>query len=53
MIETGVLDTNRLDGAIEEVTGKSKGKAQTITFDQFVDFIDILQDAMEVKKEES
>jgi hypothetical protein len=33
--------------AIEEATGKAKGKVKEITFEQFVEVVDMLQDAME------
>ena len=47
MIESQIIDLGDLEGAIQEVTGKPKGKAQTLTFEQFVEIVDILQDAME------
>ena len=47
MIANNVIDPSYLEGAIQEVTGKPKGKAVTITFEQFVEVVDMLQDAME------
>ena len=47
MIANNVIDLNDLEGAVQEVTGKPKGKALTITFEQFVEVVDMLQDAME------
>jgi len=47
MMEGGIIDNNQLDGAIEEASGKAKGKVKEITFEQFVEVVDMLQDAME------